>query len=184
MSRTNKPVDIGMDHRFTWPDEQFDWLAIGILQAGLLVLVAQVQTNDELDAIKIKDFHQFSVAKLPIQHHGTVAQQLFDLIETAKYPAVFPSFKMFSELCAAPFRSDHRSQILHLPDKVASRPVSGLLSSENAGSLCINFRSSPTFSPRYPSDMGIMPPTTLWVSWHPFLPGLHHREDTAEISES
>ena len=72
-----------MDNRFTWPDEQFDRLAIRIDQTSLLVLVAQVKANDELDLLNIEYLHQFFVAKLPVQHQWTVTQQLFDLIETA-----------------------------------------------------------------------------------------------------
>jgi hypothetical protein len=55
-----------MDHRFTWPDEQLDRFTIGIDQARLFMLVAQVQADDKLDVFNIQNFHQLFVTKLPI----------------------------------------------------------------------------------------------------------------------
>jgi len=54
-------IDIGANNRFTRPDPQFDWLPTSIDQAGLLMLVAQVQTDDKLDTLQVQDLHQFFI---------------------------------------------------------------------------------------------------------------------------
>ena len=50
----------------------------------LLVLVAQVQADDELNVFEMQGLHQRFVTELAIQHQGTVAEQLLDFIEAAK----------------------------------------------------------------------------------------------------
>ncbi len=75
---------MGVDNRFTWPDEEFDQLFICIDQMGLLALVTRVQANDKLDLLKIEHLGQLFIGKPLTQHQGTITWRLFDFMEIAK----------------------------------------------------------------------------------------------------